>query len=96
MTGSAINFATEGLKMPFAHDGFINTGIFQFLVIICTGVFLLPAIAANFLLDWNLLDAFEDAFYSGWWWLFSLLVWIGLSWYSNAQSVRDWWNERIE
>ena len=82
--------------MLFAHDGFINTGVFQFLVIICTGVFLLPAIAANFLLDWNLLDAFEDAFYNAWWWLFSLLVWIGLSWYSNAQSVRNWWNERIE
>ncbi len=43
----------------FAHDGFINTGIFQFMVIVCCGLFLLPAIAPNFLLDWNLLDAFR-------------------------------------
>jgi len=80
----------------FAHDGFINTGVFQFLVIVCCGLFLLPAIVLVILADWNLLDAFEDAFYDGWWWLFSLLFWIGLMWYRNAKLVRDWWNETIE
>ncbi len=39
---------------------------------------------------------FEDAFYNGWWWLFSLLFWIGVLWYRNTKLVRDWWNERIE
>ena len=82
--------------MLFAHDGFINTGIFQFLVIVCTGVFLLPATAANFLLDWNFIDAFEDAFYNGWWWLFSLCVWAGLSICENHTGLKHWWHERIE
>jgi hypothetical protein len=82
--------------MPFAHEGFINTGIFQFLVIVCTGVFLLPAIVLVFLADCNLLDAFQDAFYDGWWWFFSLLFWIGLMWYRNDKLVRYWWNETIE
>jgi hypothetical protein len=49
----------------FSHDGFINTGTFQFLVIACCGLFLLPAIVLTFLSDWNLLAAFEDAFYNG-------------------------------
>jgi hypothetical protein len=80
----------------FAYDGFINTGVFQFLVIVCTGLFLLPAIAPIFLLDWNFLDAFEDAFYHGWWWFFSLFFWIGVLWYLNAEQIKTWWNERIE
>jgi hypothetical protein len=80
----------------FAHSGFINTGLFQFLVIVCCVFFLLPAIIPAFLLNLNFLDAFEDAFYSGWWWLFSLLFWIGLLWYRNAKLVRNWWNETIE
>jgi hypothetical protein len=80
----------------FAHDGFINTGVFQFLVVVCTGIFLLPAIIPNFLMDWNFIDAFEDAFYNGWWWLFSFLFWIGVLWYRNAKLVRCWWNETIE
>ena len=79
--------------MPFAHSGFINTGVFQFLVIAGCGLFLLPAIAPIFLLDWNFMDAFQDAFYEGWWWLFSLLFWIGLLWYLNTKLVSKWWNE---
>jgi hypothetical protein len=82
--------------MPFAHEGFINTCVFQFLVIVVVGIFLLPATFLLFFVDWNLLDAFQDAFYNGWWWLFSLLVWIGLSWHSNSQQVNNWWHERIE
>jgi hypothetical protein len=82
--------------LPFAHDGFINTDLFQFLVIVCTGFFLLPAIVLVFLMDWNLLDAFQDAFYCGWWWFFSLLFWIGYFWCVNSQQVTAWWHEKIE
>ena len=45
----------------FSNGGFINTGIFQFLVIACCGLVLLPAIVLTFLSDWNLIDAYEDA-----------------------------------
>jgi hypothetical protein len=82
--------------MLLAHGGFINTGVFQFLAIVSCGLFLLPAIVPNFLLDWNCLDAFEDAFYCGWWWFFSLLFWVGLLWYLNAEQIKTWWNETIE
>lgn len=90
---------TAMCRMPtplFAHSGFINTAIFQFLVIVACGLLLLPATAVNFLMDWNFLDAFEDVFYSGWSWFFSLLFWIGLLWYLNTKLVSKWWNETIE
>jgi hypothetical protein len=80
----------------FSHIGFVNTGVFQFLVIVSCGLFLFPAIVLVFLVDWNFIDAFEDAFYSPWWWFFSLLIWSGLLWYWNTKLVRDCWNERIE
>jgi hypothetical protein len=82
--------------MIFAHGGFINTGIFQFLVIVVVGIFLLPATFLLFFVDWNLMDAFQDAFYSGWWWFFSLCFWAGLSICENSGRLKHWWNERIE